>query len=224
MQLFLASILSCAALLAGILAQTDWKPYSSTEGTSVAMPDDSRNGTILADSGHSRQFNDIALLGDGYPSESPIDQRDGASRAPRILERTSAVAIHRKERTRVTESAGLLARHDGHAFTLTDATGRTVKVKFDFDGHPFEMLAVALSKEKLVKVKKLFSTLKVSELAERELRKEFARTHRVERNERRQVQRDLQDEPARAEPADTRREQGESLRCECPEKIDRTNP
>lgn len=224
MQLFLASILACAALLAGILAQTDWKPYSTTEDNSVAMPDDSRTGIILADSGRSRQFNDIAFVSDNYPSEFQIDHRDGGSRAPRTLERTSNVAMHRKERTRVTESAGLLARHDGHAFTLIDANGRTVKVKLDFDEHSFEMLAVGLSKEKHAKIRKLLSTLKISEMAERELRKEFARDHRVERNERRSAQRDLSDEPVRAEPAETRREQGESLRSECPEKIDRTNP
>ena len=227
MRLFLAAILSCAALFVGVLAQADWKAYYPGDATAVAMPDDSRSDTLLADMGPGREFIDLASERNGYPAELTTSSRDGQSRATRTLERPSEVGVHRKAPTALTESAGLLARHESQAFSFKDSSGRTVKMEIDFDEHSFEMLAEGIGKEKLAKVKKLLSSLNLPELAERELRKQLARGQGWERKERRQAQREAQDEVIRverAEPAESRREQTDYLRSECPDKIDRTTP
>lgn len=216
MQLFLASILSCAALLVGVLAQTDWKPYSSPEGAVASLADESSLFT--------------GISSDGNPSESLARwtdyQRDAGERATeKTLDRTRYASIRAKETKLMTASSGLLARHKGHGITFTDPTGRTVQVDFDFSEHSFEMLAEGGSKEKLAKVKKLLSNLPA--IAEREMRKEIIRSQREARSDRRQAQRDAQDEILRVEcpePVQAKREQAnEYIRIDRSDRTDRSN-
>jgi hypothetical protein len=218
MQLFLASILSCAAVLVGVLAQTDWKPYSSPEGGLASLSDE------------SRLFTGIASAFDGNPNESLARwtdyQADAHEKATeKTFDRTRYASIRQKETTVMTESSGLLARHKGRGITFTDPTGRTVNVDFDFSEHSFEMLAEGGSKEKLAKAKKFFST--VSAIAERELRKEFVRAQREARSERGQSQRDAHDEILRVdcpESVEAKREPAtEYIRLQRSERSDRSN-
>ena len=189
MQLFLASLLSCAALLIGVLAQTDWKPYSTLEGGIASLSDESR----LFSGASPFDANESLARWINYRREAP----DKATE--KIVDRKRDVTIHPKETKLMSESTGLLARHNGRAFAFTDSNGRAVRLDFDFSEHSFELLAKGGSKEKIAKAKKFFSA--VSAIAEREIRKELIRNQREGRSERRQAQRDAEDEVTCTESA-----------------------
>ena len=204
MQLFLASILSCAAVLVGVLAQTDWKPYSLPEAGVASLS----NEALL--------FTGIDYAFDGNPNESLARLTDydrGAENAftEKIINRTRDASIRRRETKLMTESAGLLARNKGPAFAFTDSSGRAINFDFDFSEHSFEMLAKGGSKEKLAKAKKFFSA--VSAMAEREIRKELVRSERQQRAERREAKRELSDELIRIERVD----RAEPVEAACPQ-------
>jgi hypothetical protein len=213
MQLFLASILSGTALLVGFLAQTDWKPYSSPERCVVALMDDFRSDMVLADIGPGRQFTHTI---DGSPRELQVSrtERDAAyAPSDSAFNRTQDVALRQKERNLLTDSAGLIARNNGHTLVITDPTGHAFNLKFDFDEGSFEMLADGGSKDKRVKVKKFFSSFNIAEMAERELRNELRRSQREARAECREAKRDAEDAVIHVEPVEPRRvQQNEYIR------------
>src|SRR6185436_15014365 len=83
MQLYLASILSAAALLVGVLAQTDWKPYSSEGNRSASFPDDAHSATVLTETDPGLLFSNLTR----HISED--------SQAPeKILNRTREILKH----------------------------------------------------------------------------------------------------------------------------------
>src|SRR4030095_13226234 len=193
MKLFLASILSGTALLVVLLAQTDCNPYSSPERGVVALADDFCTDMMLADIGPGRQFTHTI---DGSAREVQVSgtERDAAhEQAKRIFKGTRDVAIHQKEPSLLTKSAGLIARNNSHTFVITDPTGHAFNLKFDFDEGSFEMLADGGSKRKRVKGKKFFPSSNIGEMAERELRNEIRRSQREARAECREAKREAED-------------------------------
>ncbi|HKP35961.1 MAG TPA: hypothetical protein VJT71_03815 [Pyrinomonadaceae bacterium] len=213
MKLVLASILSAAALLVGVLAQTDWKPYSSAGNLSASFPDDAPAATILTETDTGLLFSNLTRK-IGEDSQAP----------EKILNRTREIL---KQDIKTTESpVTIAAAKNGPSFTLLDRAGHPLNVKLDFDEHSFEMLARGLSKKSLAKVGKVVKTLNLPEIVERELRNEM-RSQGWVITERRESKREEPDEPKRAEcpdraePAESKREQGESIRAERAERAGR---
>src|ERR1044072_600534 len=201
MQLFLASILSGAALLIGIFGQTDWKPYSSSDGQFVvSLPDDPRTNTIVTETDSGPLFTHILSATDGDLNEYLVSwtdyHRDVESKAtPRTFDRMRDALIHQKEGKLTTESETMIAGRTGRAFAFTDKAGHTVRVRFSFLGNrSFEMLAESRSKANLADAEKFFASFKVSDVVKREVQKALGDSEREARAEIRAAKREAKRE------------------------------
>jgi hypothetical protein len=201
MQLFLASILSGAALLIGVFGQTDWKPYSSSEGQfAVSLPDDPRTNTVVTITEAGPLFTHIVSANDGDLNEYLVSWTDyhrnvEDKATSRTFDRMRDALIHQKGGKLMSESATMIAGRTGRAFAFTDKAGHTVSVKFSFVGNrSFEMLAESRSKANLADAEKFFASFKVSDLVKREARKALGDSEREARAEIRGAKREAKRE------------------------------
>jgi hypothetical protein len=201
MQLFLASILSGAALLIGVFGQTDWKSYSSSEGQFVvSLPDDPRTNTVVTETEAGPLFTHIVSASDGDLNEYLVSWTDyhrnvEDKATPRTFDRMRDALIHQKGGKLTTESATMVAGRTGRAFAFTDKEGHTVNVKFYFVGNrSFEMLAESRSKANLADAEKFFASFKISDLVKREVQKALGDSEREARAEIRAAKREAKRE------------------------------
>jgi hypothetical protein len=204
MQLFLASILSGAALLVGVFAQPDWKPYSSSEGQFVvSLPDEPRTSTIVTATGAGPLFTHIVSANDGDLNEYLVSWTDyhrnvEEKATEKTFDRMRDALIRQREGKLTNESATMIAGRTGRAFAFTDKAGHTVNVKFYFVGQrSFEMLAESRSKANLADVDKFFASFKVSELVKRDVQKVLDDSEREARAEIRAAKREAKREVKR---------------------------
>lgn len=197
MQLFLASILSGAALLIGVFGQADWKPYSSSEGQFVvSLPDEPRTNTVVTVTNAGPLFTHIVSANDGDLNEYLVSWTDyhrnvEDKATPRTFDRMRDALIRQREGKLTTESSTMIAGRTGRAFAFTDKEGHTVSVKFSFVGNrSFEMLAESHCKANPANAEKFFASFKVSDLVKREVRKALGDSEREARAEIREAKRE----------------------------------
>jgi RNA-binding protein YhbY len=204
MQVILASILSCAALLVGVLATPDWKPYTSPEGGfSVSLPDDAQTNMIVTELGSERLFTHIVSANDQDLNEYMVSWTDyrrnlEAKASDKTFDRMRDALIRHKEGKLLTETASLLPGKKGRAFAFSDNAGHTVNVRFYFVGQrAYQVLAESRTKADLAKAEKFFASFKISEVVKREVQKALEDSELVERADMRAAQREMQREIAR---------------------------
>jgi len=201
MQLILASILSGAALLVGVFAQTDWKPYSSPEGHfMVSLPDDPRTSTIVTETDAGPLFTHIVSANDRDLNEYLVSWTDyhrnvEYKATPKTFDGMRDALIRQREGKLTTESATMIAGRMGRAVAFTDKEGHTVNVKFYFVGNrSFEMLAESRSKASLADAEKFFASFKISDVVKRQVQKALGDSEREARAEIRAAKREAKRE------------------------------
>lgn len=201
MQLFLASILSGAALLIGVFGQTDWKPYSSSEGQFVvSLPDEPHTNTVVTVTNTGPLFTHIVTANDGDLNEYLVSWTDyhrnvEEKATPRTFDRMRDALIRQREGKLTSESATTIAGRSGRAFAFTDKDGHTVSVKFSFVGNrSFEIMAESRSRANLADAEKFFASFKISDVVKREVQKALGDSEREARSEIRAAKREAKRE------------------------------
>lgn len=201
MQLILASILSSAALLITVFAQTDWKPYSSSEGQFVvSLPDEPHTNTLVTVTSTGPLFTHIVSANDGDLNEYLVSWTDyhrnvEEKATPKTFDRMRDALIRQRDGKLTTESATMIAGRTGRAFAFTNKEGHTVNVKFYFVGNrAFEMLAESRSKASLANAEKFFASFKISDVVKGEVQKALGDSEREARADIRGAKREVKRE------------------------------
>jgi hypothetical protein len=193
MQLLLASLLACTALILVLLAQPDWKTYSFPQDQAPAsLPNDPGADWIATYSAEHRWFTHGTSMDRRGSGQNRVDSKISRPVDNIVTAKASTrgkdALIRFKDGNLMTESASLLESPAGHAVTVTDPNGHTIKVKFHFDGsRSFEF---RLDGKKLAKVERFLKSPNVSAMIKREIRNGLVDIERSERTEARREARE----------------------------------